>query len=182
MTFLRRFAARVRRFLRRNSPEFAVLHITRDEATLATSETGQAIMPMDVDAMWKARGDSGRHLRLLVTAWLIAYYEVVHSGQWPEVVPESIPTHGGKFQHGPQEIPGMYACEISTRVRECGPDGLLCWNYYQGGAVILDDSACERINRALRYCSGWRRKRQPYKVWTNHHKREHPISKHNGGT
>ena len=160
--------------------EFATLNITRDEATLACSETGQPITPMDVNQMWRARGDEGRRLRLLVTAWLIAYYEALQEGTWPEVMPESIPTHGGAFHHGPQEIPAIYAAEISVRIKGCGRDGALCWRYYQGEPVALDDDSCWQINKALSYCSGWSRKKQPYRVWGNHHKRENPVRKSKG--
>jgi hypothetical protein len=154
--------------MKRHEPEFAVLYVTRDEAVMVTSETGGPITPADVSSMWLAKGESGRLLQRRVTAWIIANYETMRDGTWPDVRPEEIPSHGGFFRHAPYEMPGMYAAEVWKRINACGPDGELCWRYYQGEPTELSEANCKRINRALAYSSGWVRKRVSYKEWAGH--------------
>ena len=168
MTLAHRAVRAIKRFLFRNAPEFAVLDVTRDEAYFCTSETGGPITPADISSIWLAKGEGAMRPKLKVTAWLIANYETMRDGNWPDVRPEEIPTHGGYWRHGPQEMPGMYAAEVWSRIQQCGEDGFLCWLYYQGEKVALTPDVCRRINRALRYCSGWARRRVPYKLWCQH--------------
>lgn len=104
-------------------------------------------------------------------AWLILHYQSLRDGHWPEVLPEEIPSHSGAYQHGPQEIPCVWAAEISTRVNECGRDGELLLAYYGDNDVPLVPSPEQNrlINRALEYCSGWKRKRREYREWYGRH-------------
>ena len=142
------------------------LIITREDAISADSETGGPVEPHTIGTMWRARGENSQYTRMLASAWLIVHYESLHDGSWPEVRPEEIPSHGGAFHHGPQEIPCIFAAEISARIKECGHDGLLLWGYYEYEEPPGD---ARRINRALEYCSGWRRKRRSYRDWVGRH-------------
>jgi len=168
MTLLGRAKRAIQRFLSRHEPEFAVLYVTRDEACATTSETGGPITPADIASMWQAKGEGGRLLSQRVTAWIVANYETMRDGTWPDVKPEEIPSHGGGFHHSPHEMPCMYAAEVWKRIQECNIDGELCWAYYQGRVVTLTPDVCRRINRALAYSAGWTRKRVSYKEWCGH--------------
>ena len=112
-------------------------------------------------------------------AWLILHYGSLRDGHWPEVLPEEIPTHGGAYHHGPQEIPCIYAAEISVRIKETGRDGDLLWAYYGDSdePVIPAPEQNRLINRALEYCSGWKRKRRVYQDWYGRHysRREYHV-------
>ena len=142
-----------------------------------TDKTVGLVDPHNIGVMWrdKTREGSPKYPRMsmLASAWLIQHYkEDLHNGVWPEVRPEEIPAHGGAFHHGPQEMPGMFAAEISVRMRECGRDGLALLEYYSTGERLTDNRT---LNKTLEYCSGWRRKRQPYVVWCNNMKRDNPA-------
>ena len=131
--------------------EFQDLDVTRDEAIAETP------VPADL---------TDRKLCAILVAWVVVHYDSLADGHWPEVRPEEIPAHGGAYRHGPFEMPCMYAAEISCRVKECGRDGAMLWAYYHDGRPPED---CHRINRALAYCSGWRRKRRGYSDWYRRH-------------
>ena len=142
------------------------LLITREDAIAADSPTGGPIEPHTIGDMWRAKGEDAKYKRMLASAWLIVHYESLRDGSWPEVRPEEIPSHGGAFHHGPQEIPCIFAAEISARIKACGFDGVLLVAHYQYGEPPGD---ARRINRALQYCGGWVRKRRSYEDWYSRH-------------
>lgn len=122
------------------------------------------MVPATVASMWM----KGRvWTKMLASAWLILHYHSLQDGHWPEVRPEEIPSHGRAYHHGPQEIPAIWAAEISSRIKECGDDGALLWEYYGDNDEPWTPAPEQhrRINRALAYCSGWRRKRLYYREW-----------------
>ena len=176
MTFTQRAARAIKGFLNRNSPEFAVLDVTRDEAILTTDETGQPITPAGISSMWRAKGPSGKRTRMRVTAWVIANYDTMRDGNWPDVRPEEIPTHGGFFKHAPHEMPCIYAAIVSRRVYGCGEVGLMCWAYYNEGFTLkwlagkysmTEQDVCKCINQVLDYCATWTERRRSFKDWKN---------------
>ena len=77
--------------------------------------------------------------------------------------------------------PVELAAEIEVRLQMCSWDGLLVEAYYCNEMPIIrmmyycDQSEVEvwnRIGRAIRYCSGWARKRYSYREFVNHRKEE----------
>ena len=132
--------------------------------------------PHRVGEMWR---DRDKREKMLASTWLILHYESLHDGHWPEVMPEEIPSHGGAYHHGPQEIPAIFAAEISSRIKECGRDGQLLWDYYGDRDEPWNPAPEQfrRINRALEYCSGWRRKRRMYKDWYQRHYKAKAVAK-----
>jgi len=124
--------------------------------------------PHRIGEMWRTpreRNTQYPYTRMLASAWLFLHYESLHDGHWPEVMPEEIPSHGGAFHHGPQEIPAIYAAEISARAKECGRDGELLWKCYGDNEETVAPEQFERINQALLYCSGWIRQPVMYSEW-----------------
>lgn len=134
----------------------------------------EGMEPRVLGVMWRARMSE----RMLASAWLILHYNSLRDGHWPEVLPEEIPTHGGAYHHGPQEIPAIWAAEISSRIAECGRDGELLWRYYGDSDEPWTPAPEQnrRINRALQYCSGWRRKRRKYTDWYRRNYRAHKVA------
>lgn len=132
------------------------------------------MVPSAVAAMWKGR----IWTRMLASAWLILHYNSLRDGHWPEVRPEEIPSHGGAYHHGPQEIPAIWAAEISARIKECGRDGDLLWRYYgdNDDPFVPAPEQNRVINRALEYCSGWRRKRRCYRDWYRRNYKAHKVA------
>jgi len=117
--------------------------------------------------------------KMQASAWLILHYKSLHDGHWPEMRPEEIPTHGGAYRHGPQEIPAIWAAEISVRVKECGDHGQLLWRYYGDNDETWTPAPEQHsyINSALAYCSGWRRKPWYYPEWRRRSYRYSLIAK-----
>ncbi len=77
------------------------------------------------------------------------------------------------------ESPAALAAEVETRLELCGQDGLMleavfCWGKkpeYLMRAFNLDEyKLMRRINSALAYISGWRRKERSYKDFRTHRK------------
>ena len=159
-------------------PEYT-LTVTRDEAIDATDLAGQPISPKGIDEMLRLSRD--RRTRMLCVAWILANYDTLRDGYWPEVRVEEIPSHGGRFKHSWQEVPIIYAAEWSKRVEGCGADGEACWNYYRGGQ--LDETMAPRIERALRYCATWSRRNRNYRDWCNrNYSRKAKGEDHNSAT
>lgn len=170
MTWLKRAARSVWYWLQRRAPEFAVLHVTRDEAMRPNGNA--SVVPSDLGGMKPA-----------YAAWLILHYADImgSGGYWPEILPESIPRHEGRYREGWFVNAVVWAAEISRRVDQCKeggrPDGFMLWAYYADGVPIAELAAkyemseadvCRAINKALRYCSGANIRRISYEAWCQH--------------
>ena len=118
--------------------------------------------------------------------WLINVLPLLHEGFWPPKPGGSSPAgppQGKKRpgEHAPFETPEMAAAEIETRLEACGLDGLLAEAVFGWGKDFwslmkyfgLDQKELrERVSRCLRYITGWKRKRTPYRNFCNHRPRE----------
>ena len=123
-----------------------------------------------------------RRLDCALTAWLLAHYDTLREGYWPDIKPEEIPSHGGAHRHGWFENAIMYGAMVKIRQESCGFDGCLLWLFYHDNKGTEDmaqrfnqteDRIIKRINRALKYCAGWKNKRRGYRDWyrRDYHKR-----------
>ncbi len=117
--------------------------------------------------------------------WALEHLQMLREGQWP---PEHKETGyiGGKDKtinrRATFENPAIIASEIDSRLVCCGLDGLLLELAYASGeddriqieqhiAFALGENINEidrRVNRALKFLTGKRRKRRSYDQWRNH--------------
>lgn len=102
--------------------------------------------------------------------WLLENLSAIREGNWPPrpsgyVEPKIYVKHG---HHAYYEVPVMIAAELLVRLENAGQDGAMARMLYvygeDEGAIArhwhtTSDIVTYRINRALRYCSGWKRRR-----------------------
>jgi len=132
--------------------------------------------------------------------FLIEYIELLKAGGWPpkpKVYGENEPNipniaiivgRKRKGSRRPALVPLQWAIEIDSRLEETGRDGDLVMLRYHNN--MLEDKIarlmnCDvgeiihRINRAMRYMSGFGRKRISYQEFISHRRRKRRTSKLN---
>ena len=110
--------------------------------------------------------------------FILENLELLEAGQYPRQVTGYIDQpdvlnfrvgRSGRFTR-PVEI----AAEVNIRVKTCGYDGALLRGRFQFDQSVTELSEqyqkpewviYMRISRALRYCSGWKRRQIPYNLW-----------------
>lgn len=109
--------------------------------------------------------------------WLLPHLDNIRAGDWP---PEHKETgYIGKSKS--KRKPGAYfepavciGAEVSVRLLACRRDGQMviaryCWGKNEEELAeyfnLPYDRVIEGINSALRYCTGWKRKRTKYSQW-----------------
>ena len=109
-------------------------------------------------------------------AWILINLKTLRDGHWPGVDDDNIWTESCGHFATPFLAAVFCAAEVTYRLGLTGEDGRICQEYYTDGADLdvlrrkwgydhrSDVETIERrINRALFYCSGWRRKDKRYK-------------------
>lgn len=109
--------------------------------------------------------------------WLLKHLLALDEGQWP---PEpggynDVKTGKPEWWRGAYfETPCQFGAEVRHRLEATGSDGLLVLSYYVYDVDLeylarlngLDvHRLSRRIERVLRYMSGWKRKRKTYREW-----------------
>jgi len=106
--------------------------------------------------------------------WLLKNLEELLVGRWPPKPPGVAIAQGPSTHRAYFEVPCQMAAEVESRIDNAGVDGRLCVNYYTKDDSIKYLAKCfrcsmqdidERIESAMRYVSGWRRKRIGYQEW-----------------
>ena len=117
--------------------------------------------------------------------WLIKHLAIIRTGCWPSDHKETGYTGSKKrtINHRAYfETPVSIAAELDHRLESVGIDGILLEFAYSSEtddrlqleqhlatAMRLDlDTIDRRIEQALRYCCGYRRKQRSYKAFRNH--------------
>ena len=115
--------------------------------------------------------------------FLIEYLELLKVGYWPprpDGYAEDIVT-GQRKRAAYFETPCQYAAEVEMRLEMTGRDGDLCMLRYHSKMMeekITRLMNCDvgeiihRINRAMRYMSGFGRKRISYQEFISHRRRK----------
>ena len=117
--------------------------------------------------------------------FLIEHIELLKVGGWPpqpKGYVENI-VSGQKSLRMPGLIPLEWGIEVDCRLEKTGRDGLLCMLRYHGH--MLEDKLAKagrcnvgeiihRINRAMKYMTGWGRRRRTYEqfIYDEKYKRE----------
>lgn len=118
-----------------------------------------------IDGIWWPPGKITFRRRQML--FLIKNLPELREGHWP-----ADPAGSGYY-----EIPAGIAAEIEDWLEKCGIDGLIllaieCWGESEASLAkylrIPPWSIKKRAKRALRYISGWERKRQSYKESLSH--------------
>ena len=122
--------------------------------------------------------------------WLLEYLYLIEEGRWPPEPDEYKTTHWGVETIGHRgasidlreiqkskymepkayfEKPLQVTAELKWRLEQAGTDGVMCKMFYQYGEDLSSisrhfkidrETALRRIERALRYIKGWRRKKE----------------------
>ena len=109
--------------------------------------------------------------------WLLGHLPTLQEGIWPTRSDESGYTDAPRVQHtrsttGPHEVPCQIAAELDARLERTAQDGVMLKLIYTYGEDVFQVAAQfhvtmgeveRRTGMALRYCSGWRRKRYDYR-------------------
>lgn len=109
--------------------------------------------------------------------WLFEHLSIIREGGWPPRPTSYVEPNVQKSpsRHAPFETPVAIAAELLVRLENAGQDGAMCkMEFVYGEPVesiarhwhISEYIAGRRINRALNYCCGWKRKRIYYQRWT----------------
>lgn len=115
--------------------------------------------------------------------FLIEHIELLKVGGWPpkpEGYVENI-VSGQRNLRMPGLIPLEWGIEAGCRLEKTGRDGLLCMLRYHGHMaedVLARAERCDvgevihRVNRAMKYMSGFGRKRVSYQEFISHRRRK----------
>lgn len=109
--------------------------------------------------------------------WLLDHIQILRDGKWPPrpasgYVEPNI--QKSPSRHAPFETPVQVAAELLARLGKAGQDGAMVKLMYCYGEDdetiarhwhITVDTAKRRINRAINYCCGWRRKGDYRQKW-----------------
>lgn len=105
--------------------------------------------------------------------WLIENLEILRRGSWPPGGDTGNVFRKQRTNRAYFETPAIICAEIETRLEATGADGIMCKLLYcldESELVIAKqfnipaDKVWRRINRALAYMSGWKRKGS-YREW-----------------
>ncbi|AQU06090.1 hypothetical protein [Dehalococcoides mccartyi] len=111
--------------------------------------------------------------------WLLKHLSLLREGIWPANHKESGYVGGNRTQRHSAffETPCQIAAEIEARLNACGSDGFMVKALYAWGerpeivaqAFKLDEfNMWKRVERVLKYVSGWKRKRNTFKNFVFH--------------
>jgi len=116
--------------------------------------------------------------------WLLEHLELLKEGVWP---PDprgtgytDAPARGSVNRHAPFETPCQIAAEVEARLAKCGLDRYLVEDRYirkipedvlAQRLCMAEREVCRRINSALSYITGRRRKQYSYKEFKGHRRR-----------
>lgn len=109
--------------------------------------------------------------------WLFQHMDIIREGNWPPRPSSYIEPNVQKSpsRHAPFEAPISIAAELLVRLENAGQDGAMCKLVYIYGEPVESIArhwhippwvAQQRIDRALHYCSGWKRKRTYRQGWS----------------
>lgn len=113
--------------------------------------------------------------RILQVAGLLIYLELITIGQWPFDLRDS--SHVQRSHHAYFETVSEVVAELESRLKATDRDGAMCVLYYTKEvpeATIAQVSQCDirdvgrRISLAMKYMSGWQRKRVSYEEFVKH--------------
>jgi len=114
--------------------------------------------------------------------WAINNLALLKTGYWvppPEGYGERV-NHSTLKGEASFVKPEIIAAEVESRLEMTGRDGDLCMLHYHNGmaeyeiARLMNWDVWEvtrRIDRAMRYMSGWKRKKRTYQEFINHPKK-----------
>jgi len=107
--------------------------------------------------------------------WLLGILPLLRNGWWPE----SDDCQGSHSRRAYFETPILLAREIDARLEKTETDGAMA----EGRYTLLKsyeslakqyrfqyEEVVWRIEKAIKYISGWKRKRRSYKEWKEHRK------------
>jgi len=110
--------------------------------------------------------------------WLFEHLPSIREGNWPPRPTSYTEPNVQKSpsSHAPFETPVQIAAELLVRLENAGQDGAMCKMEYVYGEDeetiarhwhIDTYTVVRRIDRALNYCCGWRRKKKYRQKCTN---------------
>jgi len=116
--------------------------------------------------------------------WLISFLPVLREGRWPPFPHTGYPQapfgRRANRNGAPFESAAMVAAELDIRLKACGMDGWLVkmvygWGENYQSLGLADQELCRRLNRCLKYVTGWKRKRVSYREFVNHRRSRRPL-------